>query len=52
MRSAPPTLAHTALATAPPSTVILTLVKVATPVTQDKDRMLWHLPPSCPVQAL
>lgn len=46
------TLAHTALATAPPSTVILTLFKVATPVKQYKDRILLHLPTSCPVKAL
>jgi hypothetical protein len=46
------TLAHTALATAQPSTVILTLFKVATQVKQYKDRMLWHLPTSCPVKAL
>lgn len=46
------TLAHTALATAQPSTVILTLFKVATPVKQYKDRMLLHLPTSCPVKAL
>jgi Transposase DDE domain group 1 len=47
-----PTLAHTALATAPPSTVILTLFKVATQVKQYKDRILLHLPTSCPVKAL
>jgi hypothetical protein len=46
------TLAHTALATAQPSTVILTLFKVATQVKQYKDRILLHLPTSCPVQAL
>jgi Transposase DDE domain group 1 len=45
------TLAHTALATAQPSTVILTLFKVATQVKQYKDRMLLHLPTSCPVKA-
>ena len=46
------TLAHTALATAQPSTVILTLFKVATQVKQHKDRILVHLPTSCPVKAL
>jgi hypothetical protein len=45
------TLAHTALATAQPSTVILTLFKVATQVKQYKDRILLHLPTSCPVKA-
>jgi hypothetical protein len=46
------TLAHTPLATAQPSTVILTLFKVATQVKQYKDRILLHLPTSCPVKAL
>ena len=46
------TLAHTALATAQPSTVILTLFKVATHVKQYKDRILLHLPTSCPGKAL
>jgi Transposase DDE domain group 1 len=46
------TLAHTTLATAQPSTVIRTLFKVATQVKQYKDRILLHLPTSCPVQAL
>jgi hypothetical protein len=46
------TLAHTALATAQPGTVILTLFKVATHVKQYKDRLLLHLPTSCPVKAL
>jgi Transposase DDE domain group 1 len=46
------TLAHTALAMAQPSTVILTLFKVATQVKQYKDRILLHLPTSCPVKAL
>ena len=46
------TLAHTPLATAQPSTLILTLFKVATQVKQYKDRILLHLPTSCPVQAL
>jgi hypothetical protein len=46
------TLSHTALATAQPSTLMLTLFKVATQVKQYKDRMLLHLPTSCPVKAL
>ena len=46
------TLAHTPLATAQPSTLILTLFKVATQVKQYKDRILLHLPTSCPVKAL
>src|SRR6266851_6971450 len=46
------TLQHTALANAQPSTVILTLFKVATQVKQYKDRILLHLPSSCPVKAL
>jgi Transposase DDE domain group 1 len=46
------TLAHTPLATAPPATVILTLFKVAAQVRQYKDRILLHLPTSCPVKAL
>ena len=46
------TLQHTALAQAQPSTVILTLFKVATQIKQYKDRILLHLPSSCPVQAL
>jgi hypothetical protein len=46
------TLQHTALATAQPSTLILPLFKVATQVKQYKDRMLLHLPTSCPVKAL
>jgi hypothetical protein len=46
------TLAHTALALAQPSTVILTLFKVATQVKQYTDRILLHLPTSCPVKAL
>jgi Transposase DDE domain group 1 len=45
-------LAHTALATAQPATVILTLFKVATQGKQYKDRILLHLPTSCPVKAL
>jgi hypothetical protein len=46
------TLAHTPLATAQPSTLILSLFQVATQVKQYKDRMLLHLPSSCPVKAL
>jgi hypothetical protein len=46
------TLVHTPLALAQPSTVILTLFKVATQVKQYKDRILLHLPTSCPVKAL
>jgi hypothetical protein len=45
------TLAHTPLATAQPSTLILTLFKVATQIKQYKDRILLHLPTSCPVKA-
>ena len=43
---------QTALAQAQPSTVILTLFTVATQVKQYKDRILLHLPSSCPVKAL
>jgi Transposase DDE domain group 1 len=46
------TLHHTALAQAQPSTVILTLFKIATQVKQYKDRILLHLPSACPVKAL
>jgi hypothetical protein len=46
------TLQHTALAQAQPSTVILTLCKVATQIKQYKDRILLHLPSACPVKAL
>jgi hypothetical protein len=46
------TLQHTALANAQPSTVIFTLFKVATQIKQYKDRILLHLPSSCPVKAL
>ena len=46
------TLRHTALAHAQPSTLILTLFKVATHVKQYKARLLLHLPTSCPVQGL
>ena len=45
------TLHHTALAQAQPSTIILTLFKVAAQVKQYKDRILLHLPSSCPVKA-
>jgi len=46
------TLHHTALAQAQPSTIILTLFKIATQIKQYKDRILLHLPSACPVQAL
>ena len=46
------TLQQTALAHAQPSTVILPLFKVATQVKPYKDRILLHLPSSCPVKAL
>ena len=46
------TLHHTALAQAQPSTIIVTLFKIATQVKQYKDRLLLHLPSACPVQAL
>jgi hypothetical protein len=46
------TLAHTALAAAQPSTVILTLFKVAAQIKQYQDRILLHLPTSCPVKTL
>ena len=46
------TLHHTALAQAQPSTVILTLFKIAVQIKQDKDRILLHLPSSCPVKGL
>ena len=46
------TLHHTALAQAQPSTVILTLFKIAAQIKQYKDRILLHLPSSCPVKAL
>jgi hypothetical protein len=48
----PPTLAHTPLALAPPSPVLLTRFTVATPGTQDTDRRLLPLPPSWPGKAL
>jgi hypothetical protein len=46
------TLHHTALAQAHPSTLILTLLKVATQSKQYKDRILLHLPSACPGKAL
>jgi hypothetical protein len=46
------TLQPTALAQAQPSTVILTLCKVATQITQYKDRIRLHLPSAWPVKAL
>ena len=46
------TLQHTALALAQPSTIILTLFKIATQVKPYKDRILLHLPSACPVKAL
>src|SRR5215475_14468081 len=46
------TLHHTALAQAQPSTIMLTLFKIAVQVKQYKDRILLHLPSSCPVKAL
>jgi Transposase DDE domain group 1 len=46
------TLQHTVLAQAQPSTVMRTLFKVATQIKQYKDRILLHLPSSCPVKAL
>ena len=46
------TLHHTALAQAQPSTIIVTLFKIAAQVKQYKDRILLHLPSACPVQAL
>jgi hypothetical protein len=46
------TLQHTALAQAQPSTVILILLKIATQITQYKERILLHLPSACPVKAL
>ena len=40
------------LAQAQPSPLILTLFKVATQIKQYKDRILLHLPSSCPVKGL
>ena len=45
-------LLGTTLATAQPKTVILSLFKIAVRVKQYKDRVLLHLPTSCPVKAL
>lgn len=45
-------LQGTALAGAQPRTVILSLFKIAVRVKQYKDRVLLHLPTSCPVKAL
>ena len=45
-------LQDTALAAAQPRTVILSLFKIAVRVKQYKDRVLLHLPTSCPVKAL
>ena len=45
-------LQGTALATAQPRTVILSLFKIAVRVKQYKDRVLLHLPSACPVKAL
>jgi hypothetical protein len=46
------TLQHTALAQTQPSTVILTLFKLAAQVKQYKARILLHLPSACPGQGL
>jgi Transposase DDE domain group 1 len=46
------TLQHTGLAQAQPSTIMLTLFKIAVQVKQYKDRILLHFPTSCPVKAL
>jgi Transposase DDE domain group 1 len=46
------TLQHTELANAQPATLIIKLFKVATQVKQYKDRIILHLPSSCPVKAL
>jgi Transposase DDE domain group 1 len=45
-------LQHTALASAQPSTVIGKLFKIAVQVKQFKDRVILHLPSSCPVKHL
>jgi hypothetical protein len=45
-------LQGTALATAQPRTVILSLFKIAARVKQYKDRVLLQLPSACPVKAL
>ena len=46
------TLQPTALAQAQPATVSLTLFQIAMQIKQYKDRILLHLPSSCPVKAL
>ena len=45
-------LRHTALANAQPSSVIAKLFKIAVQVRQFKDRVMLHLPTSCPVRQL
>ena len=45
-------LRHTALANAQPSSVISKLFKIAVQVRQFKDRVMLHLPTSCPVGRL
>ena len=45
-------LQHTELAHAQPSTVITKLFKIAVQVRQFKDRVILHLPTSCPVKLL
>ena len=45
-------LQHTELAHAQPSTVITKLFKIAVQVRQFKDRVILHLPTSCPVKQL
>ncbi len=45
-------LQHTELAHAQPSTVITKLFKIAVQVRQFKDRVILHLPSSCPVKQL
>lgn len=45
-------LQHTVLANAQPATVIAKLFKIAVQVRQFKDRVLLHLPTSCPVRQL
>lgn len=45
-------LQHTALANAQPSSVIAKLFKIAVQVKQFKDRVILHLPTSCPVKQL
>lgn len=45
-------LQHTVLANAQPSSVIAKLFKIAVQVRQFKDRVILHLPTSCPVRQL